>query len=226
LRLPFGDDLCERYTWWREVDRFVLLCGAVICTWRESTLLFNQIGTRRDEFGLGASAAFSTSNVASTPLALLLPRPIPNLAPFLQSTCSSRLDARSRRLRVRGTRSLAFRLLRSALPNVCIERAANASALAAASLPYLAAVWAPAASARSLFWAADRLQQGRVAVLCEVLKWLHRKRLDVRLPAVVVHALAARYGLIAQITFGETGSLGWSFTLSVVCAIARTDCKY
>jgi hypothetical protein len=69
---------------------------------------------------------------------------------------------------------LAFRLLRSALPNVCDERAANASALATASVPYLAAVWAPAGAARSLFWAADRLQQGRVAVLCEVLKWLHR----------------------------------------------------
>jgi hypothetical protein len=27
--------------------------------------------------------------------------------------------------------------------------------------------------------------------------------LDVRLPAVVVHALAARHGLIAQITFGR-----------------------
>lgn len=78
----FGDDLRERFTGWSEVHRFLLLYGTVISVWRESTLLYNQIGTRRDLFekasissiivclagiGLGASTAFRSSYVGAMP---------------------------------------------------------------------------------------------------------------------------------------------------------------
>lgn len=99
---------------------------------------------------------------------------------------------------------LAFRLMLSALPGLYDARTANAVAMFLGAVPYLVAVFAPSGATRGLFWAAIGCQLGRSLMYSEFLKFTHVRKAHVRIPAVDVHSLAERYGLITLITFGET----------------------
>lgn len=76
--------------------------------------------------------------------------------------------------------------------------------MALAASPYLAAVFAPASAARALFWAAIGAQLLRSVLYSEFLMRLHARKSLFRIPAVDVHSLSERYGLITLIVFGET----------------------
>lgn len=193
-----GHELRETFTGWPELEKFLLLFGAVYSSWRALVIYWNLWGVSGDmgdKFVVYLTFTLLTAIGAGAHAAFTAARPYVAVASFFATAIP-----------------LAFNIvfamkepLLNAKNNVINQSAFFSGCQMVSTVPYLAAAFVPSArAARILFWIPPFAQVVTTFVAVKAFRYLHRDVENYTRFAVNIELMAEKYEVLTLIVLGES----------------------